>query len=353
MLRQKLAKHVHMLAVVKANGYGLGLLNVSKVAVEEGAAYLGVTSVEEGLALRQAGFKTPVLILGSLFPFASFSLLFENRLTPTIASLEAAQAFSLMAGKRKGSLPIHLKIDSGFGRIGVSCAHALAFITEVARMPGLVVEGLYTHFVSSDMDADYTQTQAKAFLSVVQAAQAQGVRPPWIHLANSAALLKFPETHGTLVRPGIAYYGVPPYPGASREVALKPALTWKSRVIFLKTVPEGTTLSYDRTWTAKRQTRVATLAAGYADGFPRLLSNKGQLLVGGRRVPVIGRVTMDMTMVDVTDLPECRTGDEAVLIGTQGSQEITVQEVAEWAQTNAYEILCGIGARVPRVIRHE
>jgi alanine racemase len=257
-----------------------------------------------------------------------------------------------MAGNRKESCPIHLKIDSGFGRIGVSSPHALALIKEIAQMPGLLIEGLYTHFASSDIDADYSRTQAKAFLSVVQAAQAQGVRPPWIHMANSAAILKFPETHGTLVRPGIAYYGVPPYPGASREVALQPTITWKSQVIFLKTVPPGSSVSYARTWTAQRPTRVATLAVGYADGLPRLLSNKGQVLLRGKRVPIIGRVTMDMTMVDVTDLPECCIGDEAVLIGTQGSQELTALEMAEWAQTNAYEILCGIGARVPRVVLH-
>jgi alanine racemase len=352
-LRQKLAQGVQMLAVVKANGYGLGLLNVSKVAVEEGAAYLGVSSVEEGIALRQAGFKTPVLILGSLFPFESFSLLFENRLTPTIASLEAAQTLSRLAGIRKESCAIHVKIDSGFGRIGVSIPHALDLIKEVAQMPGLLIEGLYTHFASSDLDADYTRAQAKAFMAVVQAAQAQGVRPRWIHMANSAAILKFPETHGTLVRPGIAYYGVSPYPGAPADVALKPVLSWKSQVIFLKTIPEGSSVSYARIWIAKRPTRVATLAVGYADGFRRVLSNKGQVLLGGRRVPVIGRVTMDMTMVDVTDVPACRVGDEAVVIGTQNTQTITVQDVADWAETNAYEILCGIGTRVPRVVLHE
>jgi alanine racemase len=155
-----------------------------------------------------------------------------------------------------------------------------------------------------------------------------------------------------MVRPGIAYYGVPPYPGAEKVVSLKPVLAWKSRVIFLKTVPEGSGISYARSWTAKRKTRVATLAAGYADGFPRILSNKGSVLLLGKRAPILGRVTMDMTMVDVTDIPECRVGDEAVLIGTQGAQAITALEVAEWAQTNAYEILCRIGTRVPRVTVH-
>ena len=359
-LRGKLAKDVQMLAVVKANGYGLGLLDVSKVAVEEGAVYLGVSSVEEGIALRGAGFSVPILILGSLYPFESFELLFQQRLTPTIASLEAAEALNRMARERNTRLPVHLKIDSGFGRIGVSISNAPGFVRQAAGMPALLIEGIYTHFAGSDVDPDYTQAQARAFLSVVNSAVAESrglpagrqVRPRWIHMANSSALLRFPETHGTLVRPGLAFYGVPPYPRALAVVPLAPALTWKSRVIFLKGVPEGSSISYARTWTARRPTRVATLAAGYADGLPRLLSGKGQVLLGGRRVPILGRVTMDMTMVDATDVPGCHVGDEAVLIGRQGAEEITAQEMAEWAETNAYEILCGIGARVPRKVIH-
>jgi alanine racemase len=356
-LKSKISKGTQMLAVVKANGYGLGLLNVSKIAVEEGAAYLGVSSVEEGIMLRDAGFTIPVLILGSLYPFESFSLLFQYKLTPTIASLEAAEALDRLAADRHVKLPIHLKIDSGFGRIGVSISSAGDFIRQVAAKPGLLIEGIYTHFASSDVDEDYTHDQTDAFLSVVKAAGdlfPGDRRPRWIHMANSSALLRFPETHGTLVRPGLAFYGVPPYPRSQNVVPLTPVLTWKSKVIFLKMVPEDTGISYARTWIAKRPTRVATLAAGYADGLPRLLSNKGQVLIGGRRCPILGRVTMDMTMVDVTDLTSggggCRIGDEVVLIGRQGAEEITAGEMADWAQTNAYEILCGIGARVPRVM---
>jgi len=351
-LRGKLAKTVQMLAVVKADGYGLGLLNVSRVAVEEGAAYLGVSSVEEGIALRQAGFSIPVLILGSLYPFESFELLFEHHLTPTIASLEAAETLSRLALRRKERMPVHLKVDSGFGRIGVSISNAPGFIQQVALKSGLVIEGIYTHFASSDVDPDYTQAQAQAFLSVIQAVRSQGIHPPLIHMANSSALLRFPETHGTLVRPGLAFYGVSPYPRALNVIVLTPALAWKSRVIFLKMVSEGSGISYARTWIAKRPTRVATLAVGYADGLSRVLSNKGQVLISGRRAPILGRVTMDMTMVDVTDIPDCHVGDEAVLLGRQGAEDITANEMADWVQTNAYEILCRIGARVPRVVIH-
>jgi alanine racemase len=339
--------------VIKANGYGHGLLTTARVAVEGGAAALGVASLEEGITLRQAGVDVPVLILGSLYPFDNFPLLFTHHLTPTVASLEAAQALNDLAQKRRERLPVHLKIDSGFGRIGVSIPKALAFIQQVAGMTGLALEGIYTHFVSSDVDEPYTREQARAFLSVIEAAHHSGVRPRWIHLANSAALIRFPETHGTLARPGLAFYGVPPYAGAEKEAALQPALHWKTKIVYLKNISKGAAVSYARTWIAKRPSRIATLATGYADGYPRLLSNKGQVLLGGRRFPVIGRVTMDMMMVDVTDGSNVHVGDEAVLIGTQGSERITAQEVAAAAETNPYEILCRIAERVPRVTVHE
>lgn len=351
-LRRRLSSNVQVLAVVKANGYGHGLLAAARAAVEAGAAALGVASLEEGIVLRQEGFHVPVLILGSLFPFDNFPLLFTHRLTPTVASLEAARALGQLAQKGSERLPVHLKIDSGFGRIGVSIPKALEFMQGVAGMAGLELEGVYTHFASSDADPEYTRRQAKAFLSVVEAARKAGIRPRWVHMANSAALLRFPETHGTLVRPGIAFYGLPAYEGAEKDIVLRPALTWKTRVVFLKNIPAGASVSYARTWVAKRPSRIATLAVGYADGYPRLLSNQARVLLGGKRMPVIGRITMDMTMVDVTDLPECHVGDEAVLIGGQGPERINARELAEAAQTNSYEILCRVAARVPRVATH-
>lgn len=318
--------------------------------VKEGASYLGVSSLEEGVQLRRAGVKIPILILGSMYPFDNFSVLFENRLTPTVASIEAAEALDRLAAERGEKLPVHLKVDSGFGRIGVSVSNALPFVRQVASHQGLILEGIYTHFAGSDVDPAYTETQTRAFRQVIQAAAEQGIKPRYIHMANSSALLQYPKTHGTLVRPGIALYGIPPYVGA--RAALKPVLTWKSRIIFLKMIPAGSSVSYARTWTAARPTRVATIAVGYADGFPRILSNKGHMLIQGKRVPVIGRVTMDMTMVDVTDTPECHVGDEVVLLGRQGNEKLGADEMAQAAQTNAYEILCGIGERVPRVYLH-
>ncbi len=348
-LRRRVSAKIGMLAVVKANGYGHGLVEVSRVAVKSGASFLGVSSLEEGAALRDAGIKTPALVLGTLFPFDNFPVLFEKKLVPTVASLETANALNKLAQRRHRRLPVHLKIDTGFGRIGVSVSSALRFMESVHACRGLELQGLFTHFSSSDVDPDYTLAQAHAFMDVVQAAARKGIRPPLIHMANSSAVLRFPQTHGTLVRPGLAFYGARPYEGAEKVVTLKPALTWKTRVIFLKTVPKGFSVSYARTWIAPRPTRIATLAVGYADGYPRILSNEGEVLLKGRRVRVIGRVTMDMLMVDATDVPSCHVGDEAVLIGAQGKERVTAEELAQKAQTNAYEILCRIATRVPRL----
>jgi alanine racemase len=337
-----------ILAVVKANAYGHGIIEISRIMAEEGAQYLGVTSIEEGMALRRASINLPILVLGSLYPFDSFPLLFEYRLTPTIASIEGAKALSDLAIRLNKNIAVHLKFDSGFGRIGVSTAGAAAFLEKIRTLPGLIIEGLYTHFSDSDGPSEYTFSQISRFKTVLQAAQSMGLSIPLVHMANSAAILRFPEALGTMARPGISLYGAIA-PSISGSSSFRAVLCWKTRIIFIKSVPEGASISYNCTWTAKRPTRVATLAVGYADGFPRSLSNKGWVLIHGRRVPVIGRVTMDMTMVDVTDVKDCHVGDDVTLIGTQESGEISANEVAEWTGTIPYEILCGIAPRVYRI----
>jgi alanine racemase len=348
-IQKQLKSTTGLLAVVKANGYGHGMDAIARVAVKPGALFLGVSSLEEGEALRNAGFKTPILVLGTLFPFENFSILFDRQLTPTLASLAAADALNRLAERRRRRLPVHLKIDTGFGRIGVSAPNALRFIEYVAGSPGLDLQGIYTHFSSSDVDPAYTKMQIRTFWSVVQAAEARGIRPRYLHLANSAAILRFPESHGTLVRPGLALYGARPYKTVDAKVRLRPVLSWKTRVIFLKTVPKGFPVGYARTWKAHRPTRIATLAVGYADGYPRILSNTGFVLIRGRKARILGRVTMDMMMVDVTGNSACQVGDEAILLGQQGRERIMAEEVAELAQTNAYEILSRIATRVPRI----
>jgi alanine racemase len=352
LLKSLLPAKNSILAVVKANAYGHGIIPLSKEAVALGTAYLGVSSLEEGIALRKAGIAAPILVLGSLFPFENFPILLECQLTPTIASLVTAEALSALAQSRKQAIRVHVEVDTGMGRTGISPATALELLQAVARLPGLDLEGLYTHLASSDVDPEFTAAQVKTFEHVVTAAAAASIHPRWIHWGNSAALLRDPQCQPTLARPGLALYGVPPFVDVPQHDALQPVLSWKTRIIFLKTLPEGSSVSYARTWTAKRPSRIATLAVGYADGLPRIVSHRGHVLIQGHRAPLVGRVTMDMTMVDVTDIPECAVGDEAVLIGRQGDERLSATDLAGWAETNAYEILCGIDARVPRVILH-
>jgi alanine racemase len=351
-LRAVLPAETSVMAVVKANAYGHGLIPLSQTASTCGAAYLGVSSLEEGLALRQAKIATPILILGSLFPFENFPLLFEHRLTPTIASLIMAEALSRLAVERGEKIAVHMEVDTGMGRTGVMPGTALELLHAVSKLPGLVLEGLYTHLASSDADPEFTQQQVTLFRALVQKAAAENIRPQWIHWGNSAAVFSDPAQQPSLVRPGLSLYGVPPFAKMPSAEKLEPVLRWKTRVIFLKTVPAGASVSYARTWTARRNSRVATLAVGYADGLQRVLSNRGEVLIHGRRAPILGRVTMDMTMVDVTDIAECVVGDEVVLIGSQGAASISAVELADWAGTNPYEILCAISARVPRVVTH-
>jgi len=340
------------LAVVKANAYGHGLLPIAQAAVKAGAVYLGVSSLEEGIALRESGINAPVLILGSLFPFKNFPVLFDYHLTPTIASLFTAEALSALAVQRNETIQVHVEIDTGMGRTGVSPTTALDLLRAIVQLPGLAIEGLYTHLASADVDPDFSAAQVHAFENVVAQAAAEQIRPKWIHWANSAALFRFPEKQPVLIRPGLTLYGVAPYAAMPHAQELKPVLTWKTRIIFLKNLPSGSSISYARTWTAQRASRIATLAVGYADGLMRLLSNRGRVLIGGRRMPIVGRVTMDMTMVDVTDLESCDVGDEAVLIGNQGEAQVSAGDLAQWAETNPYEILCAISARVPRIRVH-
>jgi len=348
-LQSTLPPTTGVMAVVKANAYGHGSVSIARAAQDGGAAYLGVSSLEEGVELRQAGIRTPILVLGSLFPFENFPVLFEHQLTPTVASLAMAEALSKEAVIRGRKCPIHLEIDTGLGRTGVSTISALDVITQISQLPNLILEGVYTHFSSADVDTEFTRRQSEAFIQVVQAAAAAGIKPRWVHAANSSAVLRSPNLPMTLARPGLALYGVPPFSPLPENMKLEPVLSFKTRIVFVKMLPQGSSVSYARTWTASRLSRIATLAVGYADGLPRLLSNRGEVLVRGQRAPIVGRVTMDMTMIDVTDLPECHVGDDVVLLGRQDKQELRAVEWAAWADTNAYEILCGISARVPRV----
>lgn len=349
------AQGAPLLAVVKGNAYGHGLVPVARALSAAGADFLGVATVEEGTALRDARIGGPVLLLGGYLPGEAADVV-AARLTPTVfteAQIEALAVAARAAGVR---LPVHVKVDTGMGRIGFSPEAAPAAVRRVLDFPELVVQGLFTHFAEADLADASAATEQLGRLAKVKAELGPvGERIPCWHAANSAALLRGLMDAGpgaalrALFRPGIMLYGEPPAPGFATGVPLAPVATWTARVVQVKTVPAGTPVSYGRTFTTARESRIATLPVGYADGYPRRLSNRGTVLLQGRRVPVVGRVCMDMTMVDTTDLPEpVAVGNEAVLLGAQGHERVSATEIADVCETIAYDILCGVSDRVPR-----
>lgn len=343
-----LPRRVKLMAVLKADAYGHGASTLARAAagaqLGERLWGFGVSSVEEGVALRDAGVRERILLLGSLYPFESYDVVLERGLTPTVAGRASALALSRRAARRRRSVACHVKVDTGMGRIGFAPATARDVLPVWAANPWLRVEGVFTHLACADNPAA-TAVQLKSFGEAV-AGFSGGLR----HVANSQGLLTQPATWMDLVRPGLALYGVS-LGAAPRRPLLQPVLSWKSRVVFVKTVRAGTPLSYGWAWRARRRSRIATLPVGYADGYARALSNRGTVLVGGRRCPVVGRVTMDQILVDVTGVPAVEPGAEAVLIGAQGRHRLTVEDMAAAAGTIPYETLCGISRRVPRVVR--
>jgi alanine racemase len=341
-IRAKMPAGVKIMFVVKGNAYGHDAALCALAAQRSRAAdWLGVSSVEEGVALRDAGARLPILILGSLYPFESVLAAVAHDLTPIAASLESARRLVEVAQKLGRRVDCHVKVDTGMGRIGAGPEAALGVVRFLAGTKAVRVQGIYTHLADADGDSSFTAEQLKRFRRVLSALRREGLRPPLVHAANSAGALRHPGARFDLVRPGLAAYGL--YPG------FEPALTLKSKIIFLKTVAPGTPISYGRTWRAKRRARVATLPIGYADGYARAFSNRAFVLAGGRRCPVVGRVTMDQTMIDVTGVPAARVGEDAVLIGRQGRSEVGVPELARLAGTIPYETVAAISSRVPRV----
>lgn len=337
-----------MLAVVKANAYGHGAVEITRALQQVTVHRFGVATVEEGIVLRQAGIRDAIVVLGATMP-AQFSDLAAHRLTPVLYRADLVQAFAAVVEPRTAPYPVHIKIETGMGRLGV-LAHELPDLLSKPefRVP-LRLEGLMTHLADADnRDAGHTEEQLARFQQVLNLVQERGLAIPLIHVANSAGIIKYPKSLHSLVRPGIMLYGYHTLANDMQGPELQPILTWQTTIAHMHTIPPGSSVSYNRTFIASRQTRVAVLPVGYADGYNRLLSNRGQVLIGGQRVPVIGRVCMDMTMVDVTDVLGANLGDEAILIGQQGGERITAADLAAWQQTIPYEILCAIGPRVPR-----
>ncbi len=338
-----------ILAVVKAQAYGHGAVPVSRHLLSLGADMLGVALVEEGIELRSAGIDAPILLMGSMFPEQAEAAV-ELRLTPAVYSIAVARALSEAAQKLKTTVPVHVKIDTGMGRIGIAPEHGLAFMMELRRLPGIDVQGLMTHFADADLrEKGFASKQMELFERLLQDLDAAHITLPLRHAANSAAILDFHRALFTMVRPGLMLYGYNPLEKGLDDRGLEPVMSLVTRIAYIKKVASGVPISYGRTFVTKRESIIATLPIGYADGYSRGLSNRGDALVRGARVQVVGRVCMDMTMVDVTGVAGVSEGDEVVLIGRQGAERITASDLAEKTGTIPYEVLCGISSRVPRI----
>jgi len=349
-IQKRIPEEVKLLAVVKADAYGHGAIPISLRLEKLGVEYLGVAIPEEGVELRRGGVKAPILVLGGLYG-GEVDEIFHFHLTPVIFKKDSLKLLSREAERRKRKVKVHLKVDTGMGRLGVPFNLWPDFLKEVKRFPKIEVEGILSHFSMTDEERGYTQNQWRAFQRAAAIAQEMGISHQYLHVASSAMLTAFPTYSGNLVRPGIMLYGSYPSPTFQTRISLKPVMTLKTRIHFLKPVPSGTRISYGGTFTTKRESMIATLPIGYADGYSRHLSNRGEVLIHGKRAPVVGKVCMDFIMVDVTDVQPVSVGDEVVLMGRQGREQITAEEIAEKMDSISYEVLCGIGKRVPRVYK--
>ena len=342
-----------ILLVVKADAYGHGAVEISRAAMDAGVSMLGVATLHEGIELRSAGLTAPIVILSPSLR-TEIDEIIEHRLTPCVSSLELAELLSRRCVAHEVISRIHVEVDTGMGRTGVSEGDALDFLAKVGTMPNLKLEGVFTHFPDADSgNTFFTEAQLRHFHEILDALARRKIEVPIRHAANSAGILSLAESRMDMIRPGILAYGFYPSARVPHTIPVEGVMSFKSRVVQLRSVPAGRFISYGRTYQTSRATRVGVLPVGYGHGLPWLLSNRGEVLIRGRRAPMIGRVTMDLTMVDATEIPEVEVGDEAVLFGEQGDARITLEEVAERAETIPYEVLCSMGKRVVRVFLRE
>ncbi|MBI5027099.1 MAG: alanine racemase [Nitrospirae bacterium] len=347
---KKLTRGKAILSVVKASAYGHGAVTVSKHLIKEGVSALAVAFLSEAIELRNSGIKAPIVVL---FDYENAKAVVRHRLTPVIYSISAARELSKEALRNNLQIPVHIKIDTGMGRLGFKPDEAVKKNIDINSMQGLRTEGIMSHFSDAVLhDKIYAEKQLGIFKKIVRELKKIGIKFKFTHIANSAAILSFPESHLNMVRPGLMLYGYSPFDNNvedSHRERLMPALSLKSKILFLKRVSAGTPISYGRTFITGRNSLIATIPIGYADGYSRSLSNQGEVLIRGKRAPVVGRVCMDLTMVDVTHIKEVNEGDEVVIIGKQGNQTLSASEITSKTGTITYEVLTSIGSRIPRV----
>lgn len=348
LVRKMVGEKVRLLCVVKAHAYGHGIKEVSRKLVSCGVDYLGVATVDEAVTLRNClSPDVSILVLGSIFKEETDEVL-KYGVTQTIADRNIASALSQSAKRFNKTVKAHIKVDTGMGRIGIWHEDAIDFIKWVKGLGGIDIEGIWTHLSSADEDAAFTNEQIYIFRELIRKLEAGGINISLKHAANSMAVIGFKLAHLNLVRPGLVLYGLYPRNDLKEKTNFIPVMTIKTRIVFLKEVPKGRFISYGKRFTTHRLTKIATLPIGYGDGYPRVLSNKASVLIRGVRAPVVGAVCMDQIMVDVGHIQGVSVGDEVVLLGRQGVNQICAEELAELSDTIPYEIVCSIAPRVPR-----
>lgn len=354
--RSLISKPTEIIGVVKADAYGHGLFAVAQALAHQGIRQLAVANIAEATIASHAAPRTNILFLSPLLPGEFPEIPRHPRWIPTLSNLAEARTLERSAARQCKKVRVHVKLDTGMGRLGGSPSETLQLLHFIHRSAYLHATSLYSHLSSSDSSATETRAQWRRLHDFVRLASTTHCPIPPLHLQNSTGLLRFsPHPRLSAIRPGLALYGVTDRPDLWRQRfgkhALQPVLSWHTRIGMIRNIPRGTTLSYDRTFKTRSPMRVAILCAGYADGISRKLSNQGEVLIHGRRCSIVGRVTMDMLLADITRIPSAKWGDTATLIGKNGSDEITAHELARWAGTNSYEVLCNIGKRVPRIVR--
>lgn len=345
LVRKTVGEEAGIMATVKADAYGHGLIPVAKRLVSCGADFFGVASIDEGIALRKAGIRLPVLVLGLIMKKDCHTALKYN-LTLTVCDLELAKALNNCAGRLGRKADLHVKVDTGMGRIGILHQDAEALVKKMHRLKHANIEGIFTHFPFADINRGFTHYQIFLFHRLIHRLKRAGIDIPLVHAANSIGILDYKKSHFNMVRPGLILYGLSPKVGLKAD--LRPVLSLKTRVIFAKKMAKGFGISYGHDYVTRQDTRIVTLPIGYGDGYPRNLSNIAPVLISGKRFKIAGRICMDQIMVDVGKLT-VKAGDEAVLIGTQARGKITAEELASLSSTIPYEIVCGLGSRIPRV----
>jgi len=351
VIRKTVGPDVKVLAAVKANAYGHGAVECGRRLEREGVDWFGVALPEEGIELRAAGITKPILCLAGFWDGQQAACL-QHELTPVVYSLETIALLDRAAGERNVVADVHVKVDTGMGRLGVRSDDLRDFTEGLASFKNIRVDGLMTHLASADdeQQESFTDEQLKHFQQAIRLFHERGLRPAHVHAANSAALFSFSESRGNMVRPGGTLYGFTRdvLPANVEAPALRPVMSIHTRVMLLKSVPRGQKLGYGSTFETSRDSLIATLPIGYDDGYRRALSNRAQVIVRGRFAPVVGRVSMDLTLIDVTDVPDVAEDDQVTLLGNKGDVAITAEDLAGYSETISYEITCGISSRVPR-----